>query len=539
MLRRGEIRAAPGLVLVAALLGRVAVAAPPSAPAPSAAAAAQQRFNVQEYRVLGNTVLPNRSIERVLYSRLGNEKTIEDVQAARGALEQAYHEAGFATVFVDVPPQEVADGIVRLRVTEGRLRERTISGARYFSEEKILKALPATAPGQVPKLPDLQSELNALNTQTADRSVMPVLKPGPDPGTMDLALKVDDHLPVHGGVDLNNQYTPGTAPLRATVSLGYYDMFDQLDSLSGQYTWAPQKAGQVGIINAVYAVHALEGGIRPSVAYIHSSSDVATVGTLGVLGNGEVYMGRVSVPLSNPLAGLQSLTLGLDYKHFRNTIDLSDMPSVIQPMSYVNASLTYSGAWQRLASAGPVQSGSFDLGVDAGPRGPANSNLDFAMNRYQARGNYIYLRGDGLLTLRLPAKLLMILRASGQLALDPLVVYEQQSIAGADGVRGYLEAEDLGDSAIKGSVQLQSPPVVVRKVTWGDVYVFFDAARSRHLEPLPDEPSHTSLRSWGAGLDLLPGHSITGYLTWVEPLLPGPTTAAHDARVLFEIRGSF
>jgi hemolysin activation/secretion protein len=536
MSRREEIVTLKALAVMAALVWGAAAAAAPPAPA---AAGAQQRFSVQEYRVLGNTVLPNRAIETVLYPRLGDAKTLEDVQAARGALEQAYHEAGYATVFVDVPPQEVTDGVVRLRVTEGRLRERTISGARYFSEEKILAALPATAPGQVPRLPDLQRELNAVNTQTADRSVVPVLKPGPDPGTMDLALKVDDHLPVHGGVDLNNQYTAGTDPLRATVSLGYYDLWGELDSLSGQYTWAPQKAGQVSILNAVYGVHALADGIRPSLAFIHSASNVATVGTLGVLGNGEVYLGRLSVPVANALGGLQSLTLGLDYKHFRNTISLSDMPSVIQPMSYVNASLTYSGAWQRLASAARVQSGSFDLSVDAGPRGPANSNLDFATNRYQARGNYIYLRGDGALTLRLPAKLLLVLRAAGQVALDPLVVYEQFSIAGADGVRGYLEAEELGDSAIKGTVQLQTAPLVARQVNWGDLYVFFDAARDRHLEALAGEPSHTSLRSFGAGLDLLPGHSITGYLTWVESLLAGPTTAAHDTRVLFDVRGSF
>jgi len=498
-----------------------------------------QRFSVQEYRVLGNTVLPNRAIETVLYPRLGDAKTIEDVQAARSALEQAYHQAGYATVFVDVPPQEVTDGVVRLKVTEGRLRERTISGARYFSEEKILEALPATKPGQVPRLPELQRQLNAVNTQTADRSVVPVLKPGPDPGTMDLALKVDDHLPVHGGLDLNNQYTPGTEPLRATVSLGYYDLFGELDSLSGQYTWAPQKAGQVSVLNAVYGVHPFDDGIRPSFAFINSSSDVATVGTLGVLGNGQVYMGRVSVPVANGLGGTQSLTLGLDYKHFRNTISLSNMPSVIQPMSYVNASLAYGGAWQRLTAPGLVQSGSFDLSVDAGPRGPANSNLDFANNRYQARGNYIYLRGDGAMTLRLPAKLFLILRAAGQVALDPLVVYEQLSIAGADGVRGYLEAEELGDSAIKGTVQLQTSPLVVHQRSWADLFVFFDAGRSRHLEALPDEASWTSLRSFGAGLDVLPGHSITGYLTWVESLLPGPTTAAHDARVLFDVRGSF
>jgi hemolysin activation/secretion protein len=528
--------------LTAAVPFGVVAAAPPlsTAPPAGASAGAAQHFNVQEYRVLGNTVLPNRAIEGVLYPRLGDSKTIDDVQAARGALEQAYHQAGFASVFVDVPPQEVSEGVIRLRVTEGRLRVRTIGGARYFSEGKILEALPATAPGQVPNLPDLQRELNAVNTQTADRTVVPILKAGPDPGTMDVALKVDDHLPLHGGLDFNNQYTPDTRPLRATASLSYNDMFGELDTLSGQYTWAPQQAGEVGVLNANYGFHTLDDGIRPSLSFINSSSNVATVGTLGVLGDGQVYMSRLSVPVSNSAAGLQTLTFGLDYKHFRNTISLSNAPAQIQPVSYVNASLSYAGAWQKQTQSGSgPQSGSFDLTLDAGPRGPANENADFATSRYQAQGNYIYLRTDGAFTARLPANMLLILRGAGQLALDPLVVYEQQSIAGADGVRGYLEAEALGDRILKGTVQLQSPPLIVRQTNWGDLYLFYDAGQAHHLEALAGEPSRTTLRSWGAGFDLLPGHSVAGYLTWAVPLLPGPNTAAHDSRVLFDLRGSF
>src|SRR5262249_1631517 len=138
MSRRAEIVILKALAAMAALVWGVAAAAPPPLPG---AAGVQQRFRVQEYRVLGNTWRPERAIDTVLSPRVGHAKTLEDVQGARGGLEQAYHEAGYATVFVDVPPQEVTDGVVRLRVTEGRLRERTISGARYFSEEKILEGL--------------------------------------------------------------------------------------------------------------------------------------------------------------------------------------------------------------------------------------------------------------------------------------------------------------------------------------------------------------------------------------------------------------
>ena len=138
-LRVRKIPSLWALVTLASVLKIAVVLAAEPAPA----ASAQQSFDVHEYRVLGNTVLSNREIEGVLYSRLGDKKTLDDVEKARAALEDAYHTAGYATVFVDIPPQEVADGIVRLRVTEGRVRVRTISGAHYFSEGKILEQLPA------------------------------------------------------------------------------------------------------------------------------------------------------------------------------------------------------------------------------------------------------------------------------------------------------------------------------------------------------------------------------------------------------------
>lgn len=516
----------------------------PAGTGPDAGAA--QRFNVHEYRVLGNTVLSNRQIEGVLYPLLGDGKAFSDVEAARAALEAAYHSLGFATVFVDIPPQEVTEGVVRLRVTEGRLRERTISGARYFSEGKILSELPATAPGQVPKLSDLQQQLNAVNAQTADRSVVPILKAGPEPGTMDLALKVDDHLPLHGSVDLNNQYTADTKPLRATVALSYNDLFADLDTISLQYTSSPQQTGQVGVANAAYSFHPLEYGIRPSVSFTNSSSSVATLGTLGVLGKGQIYGARASVPLLFLPGNVQSLTLGLDYKHFRNTINLaasgaqSSVGSIIEPISYVNASLTYAGSWQRAAQSGLAQQiGSFDIAFNAGPRGLANRTENFANSRFQARGNYAYLRSNGSFTTRLPADFLFTLRAAAQAALEPLVVYEQESLTGADGVRGYLEAESLADSAVKGTVQLQLPSLITHGFNLGDAFVFFDAGRGHYIEALPGEPGHTILRSWGAGLDLLPGHSISGSITWALPLVAGPRTRANDSRILFDVKGSF
>lgn len=107
-------------------------------------------FEIKEFRVLGAVVLPRIAIERAVYPYLGADRTINTVKEAADALEKAYKDAGYGAVYVDIPEQEVADGIVRLKVTEGTLESVHVRGERYYSRRQILAALPALEPGRHP-----------------------------------------------------------------------------------------------------------------------------------------------------------------------------------------------------------------------------------------------------------------------------------------------------------------------------------------------------------------------------------------------------
>lgn len=512
--------------------------ATPKAPV-AASPAAPNYFDVHEYRVLGNTTLSNRDIETTLYPLLGDHKTLTDVETARANLEKTYHDRGFATVFVDIPEQDVSDRIVRLKVTEGRLNQVRISGARYFSERKILAAVPAATPGNVPNIPQLQEQLSAVNVTTADRSVVPVLKAGAAPGTVDLALSVDDHLPIHGSLEFDNQNTPGTKPLRSTLSLSYANLFNEFDNVSVQYQSSPQEWRQVKVIAANYALGALSNGLHPSVYFIDSNSNVPAVSTLGVLGKGQIYGSRLAFPLTDAPGMPQSLTFGVDYKHFLESIALASQTSetgqtVNTPISYVNLSFAYAGSW-----TSDLLQGSLVSSANFGPRGAPNNSDTFANKRFKGSANYFYTKIDGSLAIRLPKGFQLSLRADGQFAVEPLITNEDFSITGANAVRGYLEAESLSDSGLVGSVQLQSPIWQVKAWPIGDVFFFYDAGRSRVIDALPGEPGAVTLRSWGTGLNLLPGKPVTGILTWADPLSDGSNTRRGDSRLLFLVRGAF
>lgn len=526
---------AAGIGFGAALVPPCFAGAEPPAAAPAAApeAAKPAPFDVSEIRVLGNSVLPAIEIERAVYPFVGPNKTIDDLNGARAALESAYHTRGFGTVFVDLPEQQLVDGLVRLKVTEGRLASVHVTGTRYYSNRQILAAMPEARPGGVPNLPKLQQQISAFNAASAERAVVPVLKAGAQPGTTALTLNVQDHLPLHASVEFNNQQTEGTRPLRGLYSLSYDNLFGRLDQISIQYQDSPQDGGQVGVLATNMAVHLYEGGPALSLYYIDSKTNVASAGTLGVLGKGSIYGLRLPVNFVNRVELSSTLTFGIDYKHFLQSITVDPQTGLNTPNSYVEFSVDYSGAWRS-----DRWQASLDSGAYFGSRQVVNDVNHFAAARYQGRPNFFYLRDTAAATYTLPGGLHLTGRVSGQGAVEPLVSNEYFSIAGSDGVRGYLESEEFGDTAVKGTFQLASPQWHPVSSLAGDLLVFFDAGRVTFLEALPGQPTHAELRSTGAGIEFLTGSHFTSSFTWAYPLVSGPFTHARDSRLLFVVRGS-
>jgi hemolysin activation/secretion protein len=269
------------------------------------------------------------------------------------------------------------------------------------------------------------------------------------------------------------------------------------------------------------------------------------------LGIGEITGLRLAYPFLADAASNQSVTFGVDYKHFRNVINQNATTADDTPITYLNLSFAYAGLWR--FDVGAMTS---SLTANAGPRGLVNNQNAFANDRAQGRDNYFYLRGDLAFDFKLPADFRLRLRAAGQAAAEPLITNENFSIAGVDGVRGYLESEVLGDQGLKETVQITSPGWHLHERVLGDGYAFFEAGRTWNLDALACQPAGTGLhlRSFGGGFDILPGQKLTGSLTWAKALdsatdlassaasgcpASGPATLAGQSRVLFFLRGTF
>jgi hemolysin activation/secretion protein len=205
----------------------------------SAQSSSSQTLDVWEFVVDGNTVLDDETIESTLAPFMGPSRTAGDVDKARSALEDCYRDKGYRTVAVTIPQQKAADGVVLLKVQESRVGHLKVIGSKYHSLDRIVESAPSLAEGKVPDFKAVQNDLVTLNQQ-ADRRVTPALKAGARPGTVDVDLVVEDSLPLHGALELNNRYSQDTSKLRSLASLSYDNLLQRGHSLSLSFQTAPQ-----------------------------------------------------------------------------------------------------------------------------------------------------------------------------------------------------------------------------------------------------------------------------------------------------------
>jgi hemolysin activation/secretion protein len=531
----------------------VAIALGLAAPA-GASAADQDRFDVWEYRVSGNTLLGAAAVERAVYAKLGPGRGIADVEQARTALEEAYRQAGYPTVLVDVPEQEIADGVVRLQVTEGRVDRLIVTGSRYFANGWLREQVPELRPGSVPGLPAFQSQLRALNARSPDRTVTPVLRPGRAPGTVEAELKVADELPLHANAEVNNRNTADTTDTRLSATLSYGNLWQREHALSLQYQVAPEDKDESEVWALSYVLKP-ERSDKSFIFYaVDSDSDIASVAALDVIGNGRIVGGQMIWPLPASDALYHNVVLGAAWKDFDETLgfDDPDEEDIETPIDYINWSAGYTAT-----IVGESRRHGLGLTANFGIRDVANEPNDLVPNpgvpggfivtgefedkRSGSRPNYFYLNGRYDVSQDIPWGATLYWNVSGQLSTQPLVSNEQFAVGGVDSVRGYYEAELLGDYGIQSTFEWQGPnlgPKLWKRLGTLQGLVFTDFGRVALQDPLPDQED--GFTAWSAGVGLrLDLQGLVGALDWAWPMRDGTSTEAGDERLLFRVRYGF
>lgn len=546
----------------------------PEPPPPTPIRAEGPTFAIERFRVVGNTLLPFSAIEEALARYVGPDKTLEDVEEARNAVQELYASDGFLTVAVTIPQQTLAGGIVRLDVIEARIGDVAVTndGIDWFGEAQVRRALRHTVPGAVLRREDLEDDMLRANAYR-DLRVRPRLEGGDEPGGVDVELVAEDRIPLHVDVEFNNRHTPGSPKLRQSVGLTYSNLWRLGHEAGVRYEFSPNPAefDDVQIWAGTYRAP-MPWNERDSLLLYAAKSDttsnvIGATGGLFALGDGLNVGARYRLALPD-LPGLveHSLTFGIDRKDVTNTVAQGSL-SIETPLLYYPLTFSWDGA--RL---GDHSFSTLRLGASFNRTGwfGGDEKDQFQVNRGgpdpddRVDGDYELYSLTLAHAARLPA-ILGTLAAGrlvplpeperpfdedwsfgflvrGQVADQPLVATEQFGAGGVETVRGFLDREFVGDDAYNFQVEFRTP-------SWRGVFgglleeriqavAFYDVARL-WLQDDATNTETTDLRIQSVGFGL----RATIFERWRGEVMLGfpdaDTDATHRMRAHFNLAVGF
>lgn len=458
------------------------------------------RFDITRFVIDGNTLLKSDVAEQAVKPYTGKSRDFSDVQRALEALQQAYRDAGYGAVDVQLPEQELERGEVRFRVVESKIRKVIVESGAYHDDSNLRASLPAIQEGKTPVLRQLSGNLRLANENPAKQTAV-TMKATDQDGLVDMTIRVDSQPPQRVSVSLDNTGSPSTGIARLGVGFQHANVFNRDHVMSVQYITSPEKLRDVTILGVGYKVPLY--GLNDSLEAVAGYSDVnsgVVQNLFSVSGKGNIFGLRYNHLLRRIGEAYEHrLTYGLDYRAYKNAvIPLGTGLSLVPDITTRPISATYSGS---LRSSSGEQNYFVSLARNL-PGGKNGGRADFDAARLGASANYSVLRYGANINQAILRDWQMRLAFNGQETRAALIPGEQFGVGGLDNVRGYNEREVSNDRGYSGNVEVYSPDFG-NSTLRTRALAFYDFGRVRRNQSQPGEIADQRLASTGIGLRLI------------------------------------
>lgn len=410
------------------------------------------RFTVKSFAIEGVKILPEAEVQLAIRSWVGVPVSFDDLQRACDAIQNLYRSKGY-TVQAILPPQKIADGVVKILVTEAKLGKVVVEnpqGPTRFSKERAAEYITYANPqGDPLNMDNLERAIVILN-ETPGVMVSSQLEPGDKDGETNVRVQLTQPNLVQGRVEANNYGSRTTGANQGVFALNLNGPLGIGDSASVNGIFSEGSQYVQGAISVPGSENGLRLGLAGTYLQYKNVSNYASTG-----GAGDAWTTGLSAayPLIRSQGANLNGSLNYDVKSYNNRNTISN--STISAYNINNVSAGMSGNFVDGFGYGAVNSGSVTavlghldiLGTsisnysmypvpDSNPVvyqliTPSNfSKLTFSGNRNQQ------LVEDGSTTL--------YTALSGQFASTNLNSAEQFYLGGPCGVRAYPVAQSGG-----------------------------------------------------------------------------------------------
>ena len=434
---------------------------------PSKPKAGEIQFEVKQFVLEGVKTIPEKDVQNVLKPWTNTPITFDDLQRACDAIVALYRKAGF-TVQAIVPPQKIADGVVRILVTEAKLGKVLIDtpdGAVRFSKERAAEYITyANPPGDPLNTEALEKALILLN-EVPGVFAKSTLEQGDKDGETNVrVLMSPPKRNWNARGELNNYGSRTTGANQGVVGFNYLNPTGIGDTvgLNAIYSEGSQ------YVQGNYSLPIHPSGLRVGVTGTYLNyKNVSNYATNGSTGDAWTTGLSAAYPLIRARGTNLNASLNYDIKSYNNKQLVTN--TVQSSYNIKNLSAGLSGNHLDGFLGGGITAGSVTVTagyLDITNRGVANNygiftpanftKTSFSLNRNQQAS------ADGSTTL--------YASVSGQLASTDLNSAEQFYLGGPYAVRAYPVAQSPGSQGGLATIELrhQFPQRVMASI-------FFDA----------------------------------------------------------------
>jgi hemolysin activation/secretion protein len=450
-MRLGRIRAAVAVAAALAFAPGVPAQTRPQAPTgPATAAKALReapRVRVARVRFEGNTALGDGELAGIAARYVGRTLQAEDLEELRLEVTRRYVAAGYINSGAVIPDQKVADGVLVVRIVEGRLAAAEISGEhvfqRGFLEERLLLAT-----GTPLNVNRLQEAMQVLLQEGAIEQINSELAPGERPGEAILRTRVREAPRFSAELAAVNNRPPNVGETAGEIRLAARNSWGLNETLSASY--AITKGNDEYGVSASVPVTA-----RDTAAFVRAGRTLGAVveapfDRIDLASVSETTEAGVRHPWIRALD--RSLVTTLSLTRSRTTTYLLGEPFPINPGSEDGrtrvTAVRPAVEWVR-RDADRVFAARAALGFGLDAMGSTIHD-----DRRLPDSRFVTGLGQAQWIARIDGDAgQVVARADFQLASRKLPVSEQFPVGGAASVRGYRENTLIRDEGISASLE--------------------------------------------------------------------------------------
>lgn len=404
------------------------------------------KIMVKTIKVERCTLLTPSELQSITAAYEGKELSIKTMQKIADLISDEYRKKGYATSRAYLPPQTIKDGLLIIRVIEGKVGGLEFKGNRYFKTSALEKKVMLNQNGYF-DYSALQKSLVYIN-QHPDRKAKATLAPGKEPGTTDVIIEVEDRLPFHAGFEYDNYGSRYIGKNRYSLVLEHNNMLGFDDKAYFKLQYSDSSRLQLQQFRYLFPItQSNEIGFY----FLNSKLELGKeFEVLEAEGKAQIFGLFLNQWLLNTDTLDLRCNIGFDYKNIKNYLlgSESSRDKIRVLKGGLDVDLTDVLGRNILTTELDIGLPDFMGGMSAKDSGASRAG---AGGKF-VKGVFNYFRLQ-----QLPFSTTLLWKNSAQFTNYTLPAAEQFQIGGAISVRGYPPAEFGGDSGFYTAPELSLP----------------------------------------------------------------------------------